>query len=187
LSIKTTSWKYVNLGTTINYRQKSFDITASWGGLGGGNDLEMNSKLGFLNINIYPDIGIGDKIRFYLQPGIYIGSLISTKEDGIINIWYIETAPEFRYVNDIVNVDGKSGYMKGPDFGVRLNIGIEFFTLKNFKLVTEGGISRGLSNIGDGSFGSYAGIFNSTNYSLTFGVVYIFRLNKKDILKDNSN
>lgn len=170
LSLKSAKRKCLNPGITINYRQKSFDITAEWGGLGGGNTIDMSSKLGYLNINLFPEISIGNNTRIYFQPGVFIGGLISTKEHGSETSWLTSTQQGHGVTTTTNEINGKSGYMKGPDFGLRLNAGIEFIVKKDLKLVFEGGISRGLNNTGANSFGSYAENFNSTNYSFTFGI-----------------
>lgn len=186
LSYKSARRKNINMGITINYRQKSLDIDASWGGLGGGTELDMTARLGYLNFNLYPEFGIGDRIRFYIQPGIFIGGLIRSKEEGIMTDYFLQSEPEFkfRYVRDTTLIDGKSGLIGGPDLGIRMNTGFEFYVSENIRLVMEVGISRGINNTGKGSFGSYAGIFNSANYSFTIGLLYNLKI---DALFDLEN
>jgi hypothetical protein len=175
LSLKSAKWKYINPGVTINYRQKSLDITAEWGGLGGGNRIDMSSKLGYLNLNLYPEIGIGTDTRIYFQPGVFIGGLFSAKEHGTETYWLAPTQPEQGVTTVTNEINGNSGYIEGPDFGIRLNAGIEFGVQKSLKLVFEAGISRGMNNTGNESFGSYAETFNSTNYSFTFGIAPLLK------------
>lgn len=177
----------INLSLGIDYLYRTVLIDAHYGGLGGWVDKNMDVDIYSINFRILPEIRLGKKFGFYINLGPYFGFIVNTHK--------IETASSGN-ISGGHNSWEESGSadddFNGLDFGISSTLGLEIPLIKRFFLLTDISYGVGISNIGDGPMGSYAGKINSNNFYITAGLVYKLKdfaltgnFNKSKHNKDN--
>lgn len=160
----------INLSLAVDYLYRAVFIDAHYGGLGGWTGRNMDVDIYSINLRVLPEIRLGKKFGVYINIGPYFGFIVNTRKT--------ETGSSGTYDGNHISWE-ESGSAKddfnGIDFGVSSTLGFEIPLTPNLFLLTDVSYGVGISNIADGSLGSYAGKINSTNFYITAGLVYKLR------------
>ena len=127
---------------------------------------------GTLDVQIMPQFIFGNKIRYYVFPGLYFGPVIHSHYKGITDNLYSPDPPR-----DVVG--SAKGYYNNWDFGLIAGGGVEFPLKENLAVVVENINTIGLIRTNPGSD---SGRF--FNFRIEAGIRYIFskRNSTSDIL-----
>lgn len=114
--------KNFTIGTNICYDFYESDYNFTWwnpSGGGGKDSLEVN--FGFMGIYFYPQLEFGNRIKFFINAGPYIGFLINSNASGI------HRSRKDVY-SDLVEkeIDGSAkAYIRSFTFAIMSTIGIQ--------------------------------------------------------------
>jgi hypothetical protein len=169
VTIRQRSVHTFNLGVEIDYVYRSFGVKSSWGPLGGGTSADFHYSIGNVYLQFQPQFTIGSKVKFFLIPGIYFGTLLNSSLRGTLFSWSIA----FPSRTDTIN-DNAKGYYPGFEFGISPGLGIEVPIHNNLNLVIEYNFSMNLLPIGS-SWGSDK--VKMLNMNFEVGLAYTFRRN----------
>ncbi len=165
--LKPRNHKNVNVGSEISFVNKVLDLEASYGGLGGQVVRKDHYNLNYLYVSIFPELSIGKSFTFNFSVGPAFGYLINSKVSG------------YSYSYDISGnhdswTDEGSAKSDFNSVDVRLfsSIGLEIPIKNKFKMTINNSYSRGISNIANEGFGSYAEFLSTKDITLTLGIIY---------------
>ncbi len=150
VSVRQRSAHVFNLGVEVQYVNRSFGVQSRWGGHGGGTDVVFDYNVGSLVLQIQPQFVLGSKFKFFIYPGIYVGTLLHSSLAGTSHSWKIGFPPYFK--TDTLNGNAK-GHYPSLEFGLSPGFGIEFPVYKNLNLVFEYNFTMNITSVG-GAWGS---------------------------------
>jgi opacity protein-like surface antigen len=168
-TIRQRSLQTFNLGVEIEYVKRSFGVKSSWGGLGGGTGADLNYSIGNIYIQLQPQFTFGSRVKFFIIPGIYFGTLLHSSLQGNTYSW-LGGHPS---TTDTIYGNAK-GYYSDFEFGISPGLGVEFPVHNNLNLVFEYDFSLNILPIG-GSWGSDKVKMFSMNFEV--GIAYTLKRN----------
>lgn len=127
----------------------------------------MNYDIHVLQLYVFPELVVGDPIRFIFSGGPIVEYVISTKAKGIRLI--DEKPVEIEETNN--------GDIKGMYIGAKISLGVEFPIYKGFYISLQNSYSAGLSSKG-GRLKSQFKYFNCLDINLTGSLCYTFNYDK---------
>jgi hypothetical protein len=154
--------KSVRLMVALEYVFQSYRFDAETSGHWYHDSLSYDVTAGTLDLQIMPQFIFGNKIRYYVFPGLYFGRMIHSHYKGIIdNLWDPDPPKK---------VEGwENGQYLAWGFGVITGAGMEIPLQKNLVMALENLNTFGLNG---SSFGSGSGHF--FNFRLEAGIRYTF-------------
>ncbi len=143
VSINERSVHTFNLGCELEYTHRSFEVHSVFSGLGGGNSAYFNFNLGNIYLLFKPQFVLGSKVRFFLYPGFYFGTILHSGLRGTYYSWWMGN-PDSR---DTINGNAV-GYYPAFEFGLLAGWGIEVPVSKSLRAVFENNLSMNLLPVG---------------------------------------
>jgi hypothetical protein len=158
--------KPVRLMVALEYLFQSSRIKAETSGHWYHDSISYAVTAGTLDVQIMPQFTFGNRIQYYVFPGLYFGRMIHSHYKGITDNLYSLDPPR--------DVEGSAkGYYPSWDFGFIVGGGIEFPMKENLLIVIENINTIGMIRTNPGS---NSGRF--INFRIDAGIRYTF--NKKE-------
>ena len=167
--IRQRSLHKFNLGLEIQYANQSFAVKSTEPGLGGGGSVDYHYTIGNIYFKFQPQFVFGSKIKIFIYPGIYFGTLLNSSLYGTEYTWVMGQPPH----TDTINGSAKGNY-PSFEFGILLGFGIEVPIYKNLNFVYENNFSMNLLPVAD--WGSDKTKMLSLNFEI--GLAYTFNRDK---------
>lgn len=146
LAFRSRGESLLNIGTRLEYTFRSFSVNSSQGGLGGGTSYDYTFDLGNIYLEAQAQFTFGKKIRYYLYPGFYVGTLLHSSVSGTIHSWQYGYPP----VNHTDTVSGSAEpYYADSEFGFCAGAGADFPLGRNWFLSGEISYSMNLWPLAD--------------------------------------
>ncbi len=168
-SIRQRTEHVFNLGIEIQYVNRSFGVNSNFGGLGGNTHVDVDYRIGQILLQLQPQFVVGSKVKFFIYPGIYFGTMIHSSCTGIIDSWQMGLPPITR--TDTLNGSAKD-YYPAFEFGISPGLGIEFPVYKTLHFVFEYSFSMNLTSISK-AWGSDQ--VKMLNMDFEIGLAYLFK------------
>jgi hypothetical protein len=146
-TLKQVSSHKFNLGTEVNYTNRSFSVKSNSGGLGGYQSMNFNYTIGNMTIQFQPQFSFGTKVKFFFYPGIYFGALIHSSLKGTLYTYQMGYPVISK--TDTIN-DNAKGYYPDFSFGILLGFGVEVPIKNNFRIIYENNITMNLVPVASG-------------------------------------
>ena len=170
VSLKQRTPHSFNLGLEIEYTNRSFEVISQEMGLGGGENVDYSYSIGNIYIRFQPQFTFGKKVKFFVYPGIYFGTLLHSSLYGTRYSW------NMAYPTKIDTISGTAyGYYPNFEFGILLGVGIEVPIYKNLNIVYEKNFNMNLLPIAN-AWGSEKVKMLNLNFEL--GLAYSFTKKK---------
>ncbi len=165
-TIKQRVSNILYFGAELDYTNRSFEVISGWGGLGSGKNADLNYNIGNIYSQIKPQLIFGSKVKFFIYPGFYAGTMIHSSLTGEIKSWSISAQP----INTTEIIDGTAkDYYPSFEFGICAGTGIDYMFYKNLGFVLEYNFNMNLLPISN-SWGSDK--VKMINMNISAGITY---------------
>lgn len=137
---------------SILYVQQNAEFHLSSGGLGGNITTDATVNYGYLDFCFFPEFSFGNKARFYLDFGPYLGVLLYSDLTGTAEWWKMGAPPN----TGSRELSGSAkDYLNNLTIGFQLGIGFRYMISE--KVTIHAGVNERISTIdidtgGDGKF-----------------------------------
>jgi hypothetical protein len=163
----------LNLVLEIEYANRSFSLKSSWGGLGSGQNANYSYTIGNIYLHFQPQFTFGSKVKFFIYPGFYFGTLLNSKLTGSYSYWQMGNPP-------VAGTEKLNGTARGNyptfEFGIYPGLGIEFPMYKKLNFTFEYNFNMNFLSIAD-SWGSDK--VKMLNMNFEIGLAYTINRNNK--------
>ncbi len=167
IDFKLREVKSVNIGISLSYTTKSFDIKSSSIHSGSGWYRDTHFDLDIVAFDIYPEFSIGKKLIFYANAGPSIGYIIKSKRVGIIHSYVLSSD-----TSKIQSGSAKED-LNAIDLGIKGACGISYPILNKFCFYLETRYSIGLTSLANEYLtGDHCSFINTKNFIIISGLSY---------------
>ncbi|MFZ4521942.1 MAG: hypothetical protein ACOYNC_09560 [Bacteroidales bacterium] len=171
LSARQRSACTFNHGIAIEFTHRSFKVKSGWGGLGSHQWADFDYTIDNLYLHFQPQFTFGSKLKFFIYPGIYFGTLLHSNLTGTIGSFNM--AP---YYSGTDTLNGNAtGYYPKFEFGLAPGLGMEYPVSPQVNLIFETSFNLNLTDI-SGNWGADKSKMLGVNVKL--GAAYTFRSKK---------
>ncbi|MGA2822235.1 MAG: outer membrane beta-barrel protein [Bacteroidales bacterium] len=123
-----------NLGFEIEYMQRNYSVMAGWGSEGDPGNANYTINSDYITFQFQPQFTFGTKLKFFVYPGIYFGTLINSSFTGTLHQ---------SKKTEILNSSAK-GYIPDIEFGTLAGFGLDIPIYKYLNLTVENSYSCSL-------------------------------------------
>lgn len=155
--------KNMRIGTQVEWKRQSAYFYYEDRRDGDTIPTGMRYDIQVLHFYIFPELVVGNPIRFIFSGGPVVEYILSTKADGI------------RLIDEerVEVLENNNGDIKGMYVGAKINIGMEFPIYKNLYITLQNSYSAGLSSK-YGRLKKQMKYFNCLDINLTGSLNYKF-------------
>jgi len=165
ISLKQRTSHTFNQGLEIVYTNRSFAVKSSDQSPGGSETVDYSYSIGNIYLQFRPQFSFGSRIKFFVYPGFYFGTLLNSSIQGTKSYWHIGET-KTNTINGSAN-----DYYPNFEFGILFGAGIEVPVYKNLSIVYENNFSLNLLPVAN-AWGSEK--IKMLNLNFEIGLAYTF-------------
>ena len=177
LTLRPRASHTFNPGLEIGYVHRSFDVTSSYYNMVGITTVDYAFRTGHIYFQLQPQLLFGKRIKFFIYPALYVGTMIQSKMTG--------TSQTRSLIDPLVifsdTVDGPVREFHGDlEVGFGAGAGVEFPFYDHFSFLVEYNFNLHALPVANAWRSNRVKIMNM---NLEVGLTYTFKSNKNPFLE----
>jgi hypothetical protein len=121
----------INFHLEIEYIKRSYSLYEYWGGLGSPGEANYKIIANYQSIIVAPQFVFGKKFKYFIFPGIYVGTPVCSSANGIAS------EPHYPdYATYPISGNAK-GYIQDVELGALAGVGIDIPVYQAFKITIQ--------------------------------------------------